>query len=161
MIPGEYKLSKDPVILNEGRDSISLDVVNRGDRAVQVGSHFHFAEANRALEFDRNAALGHRLDIPAGTAVRLEPGDKKTVKLIPFGGDRIVFGFRDLVDGPLDVRQPTTFEDHSKVANQQTAPHRRHSAAGDAPDPLQERESFDNESSQSDNKPRKSGSDNK
>lgn len=102
MIPGEYVLSPEPVLCNAGREAIELEVTNRGDRPVQVGSHFHFAEANRALDFDREAARGHRLDIPAGTAVRLEPGDATTVRLIPLGGQRRVHGFRDLVDGPLD-----------------------------------------------------------
>jgi urease subunit beta len=132
MQPGEYVLAEKPIVCNEGRKSVSLEVTNRGDRPIQVGSHFHFAEANKALDFDRQAALGHRLDIPAGTAVRLEPGDSTTVNLIPFGGDRIVFGFRDLVDGALDARQPTPF-DHD--ASNEPAP-RHASAAGDAPEPL-------------------------
>lgn len=101
MIPGEYALAAEPVRCNPGREALELEVTNRGDRPVQVGSHFHFAEANRALDFDRDVARGRRLDIPAGTAVRFEPGDATTVRLIPFGGDRMVHGFRDLVDGPL------------------------------------------------------------
>ena len=103
MTPGEYVLADTPVVCNEGREAIALEVLNRGDRPVQVGSHFHFAEANRALQFDRDKAVGHRLNIPAGTAVRLEPGDSTTVRLIPLGGDRVVHGFRDLMDGPLAV----------------------------------------------------------
>lgn len=102
MTPGEYVLAADPVLCNEGREAVEIEVTNRGDRPVQIGSHFHVAEANTALEFDRDAARGHRLDIPAGTAVRLEPGDSTTVKLIPLGGARAVYGFRGLVDGPLD-----------------------------------------------------------
>ncbi|MGV3017350.1 urease subunit beta [Rothia sp. 88186D007BW] len=109
MIPGEYILADEPVTCNAGREAITLDVTNTGDRPVQVGSHYHFAEANQALDFDRDAALGHRLDIPAGTAVRLEPGDTTTVRLIPLGGERTVFGFRDLVSGPLDSRPATSF----------------------------------------------------
>jgi urease subunit beta len=144
MQPGEYVLATDPIVCNEGRESISLEVTNRGDRPIQVGSHFHFAEANRALEFDRQAALGCRLDIPAGTAVRLEPGDSTTVNLIPFGGDRVVFGFRDLVDGALDARRPTPF-DHD--ATNEPSP-RHASAAGDAPGPIPTRDDYTNESSQ-------------
>lgn len=102
MIPGEYVLCTEPITCNPGRQRILLSVTNTGDRPVQVGSHYHFAEANPALEFDRDAARGHRLDIPAGTAVRLEPGDATTVPLIPLAGNRIVRGFRNAVDGPLD-----------------------------------------------------------
>lgn len=88
--------------MNEGREATTLEVTNRGDRPVQVGSHFHFAEANADLEFDREAARGKRLDIPAGTAVRLEPGDSRTVQLVDFGGRREVYGFNSKVNGPLD-----------------------------------------------------------
>ncbi|MDR7373709.1 urease subunit beta [Kocuria rhizophila] len=111
MTPGEYVLADTPVVCNAGREAITLEVLNRGDRPVQVGSHFHFAEANRALDFDRERATGHRLDIPAGTAVRLEPGDSTTVRLIPLGGDRVVHGFRDLVDGPLDPAAGVTSDE--------------------------------------------------
>lgn len=102
MIPGEYLLAQDDVTCNVDRESIELEVTNRGDRPVQVGSHFHFAETNPALDFDREAARGHRLDLPAGTAVRLEPGDATIVRLIPFGGRRVVSGFRDQVNGELE-----------------------------------------------------------
>ena len=102
MIPGEYVLADTPVVCNEGRDTVELDVTNTGDRPVQVGSHFHFAEANSALEFDREAARGMRLDIPSGTAVRLEPGDSRTVELIDYGGTRQVHGFNSRINGPLD-----------------------------------------------------------
>ena len=106
MIPGEYKLSKDPVPYNVGHDAISLKVKNVGDRAVQVGSHFHFYEANEeGLRFDREKTYGKRLDIAAGTAVRFEPGEERTVKLIDFGGKRRIFGFNDRVDGFLDVNK--------------------------------------------------------
>lgn len=135
MQPGEYVLAREPIECNPGRESISLEVLNRGDRPVQVGSHFHFAEANRALKFDREAALGHRLDIPAGTAVRLEPGDATVVKLIPLGGDRVVHGFRDLVDGPLDQRAGTDIHRDSLDED----PGHRRSAAGDVPRPLRQR----------------------
>ena len=136
MIPGEYILRKEPVTCNEGREAITLEVINRGDRPVQVGSHYHIAEANPDLEFDREKALGHRLDILAGTAVRLEPGDKTTVSLIPFAGDRIVYGFRDLVDGPLDIREPKAFK-NDKAQHSHQLPERHESAAGDPPEPLQ------------------------
>ena len=103
MIPGEYFISDNgPLTINEGREALTLEVTNRGDRPVQVGSHFHFAEANASLEFDRDAAKGKRLDIPAGTAVRLEPGDSRTVNLIDFGGSREVYGFNSKVNGKLD-----------------------------------------------------------
>lgn len=102
MIPGEYRLRDGMVSINAGRTALELDVVNTGDRPVQVGSHFHFAEANAALRFDRDTAYGHRLDIPSGTAARFEPGDARKVRLIPVGGHRQVHGLRNLVNGPLD-----------------------------------------------------------
>ena len=89
-------------MLNAGRPVTTLLVANSGDRPVQVGSHFHFFESNSALEFDRDAARGLRLDIPAGTAIRFEPGDSREVQLVPFAGERRVFGFNGLVNGPLD-----------------------------------------------------------
>ncbi len=102
MIPGDIILAPDPVLCNPGREAISVVVLNTGDRPVQVGSHFHFYEANAALQFDRDKAYGRRLDIPAGTATRFEPGDTLTVNLIEIGGSRTVFGFRGLVNGALD-----------------------------------------------------------
>ncbi|WP_017197035.1 urease subunit beta [Arthrobacter sp. M2012083] len=102
MIPGEYRLHPGSIACNGGRAAIAVDVVNRGDRPVQVGSHYHFAEANNALEFDREAAYGRRLDIPAGTAARFEPGDRKTVQLIAIAGAREVFGLSSAVNGRLD-----------------------------------------------------------
>ncbi|WP_071129200.1 urease subunit beta [Varibaculum massiliense] len=102
MIPGEYLLQDEPVKLNADREAITLEVTNTGDRPVQVGSHFHFAEANSELDFDRKAALGKRLDIPAGTAVRLEPGDSRTVNLVDFGGKREIYGFNGKVNAQLD-----------------------------------------------------------
>lgn len=102
MIPGEiFVVEEGPIVLNEGREAITIEVTNKGDRPVQVGSHFHFYEANSELEFDREAAKGKRLDIPAGTAVRLEPGDSRTVNLVDFGGTREVFGFNSKVNGSL------------------------------------------------------------
>jgi urease subunit beta len=102
MIPGEVFVGEGDLVLNEGRDAITLMVANTGDRPVQVGSHYHFAEANVALDFDRTAARGHRLDIAAGTAVRFEPGQRREVQLIPLGGARRVFGFNQEVMGKLD-----------------------------------------------------------
>ena len=101
MIPGEYILAEDSIKYNEGFEAIELKVTNRGDRPVQVGSHFHFYEVNDALEFDRDAAYGKRLDIPAGTAVRFEPGDEKIVNLIDIAGKRKVYGLCNKVDGFL------------------------------------------------------------
>ena len=106
MIPGEYRLGEGPVSYNEGYEAIELEVTNVGDRAVQVGSQFHFFEANeQGLRFDRSKAYGKRLDIPAGTAVRFEPGQTRTVRLIDLGGRRRVFGFNDKVNGYLDTQQ--------------------------------------------------------
>ena len=99
MIPGEILPGDGPVVLNAGRATSALVVANTGDRPVQVGSHFHFFEVNRALDFDRERAFGQRLDIAAGTAVRFEPGDEREVTLVPFGGKRRIYGFNNLVDG--------------------------------------------------------------
>ena len=92
MIPGEVIVAADDILINEGRVPIQLNVINRGDRPIQVGSHYHFAQTNRALEFDRAAAEGRRLDIPAGTAVRFEPGEAKTISLVEIAGNRVVRG---------------------------------------------------------------------
>jgi urease subunit beta len=101
MIPGELFPAKGTLTLNAGREAITLMVANTGDRPVQVGSHYHFAETNSALDFDRAAARGMRLDIAAGTAVRFEPGQRREVQLIPIGGARRVFGFNQAVMGAL------------------------------------------------------------
>ncbi|MEX0628669.1 MAG: urease subunit beta [Cucumibacter sp.] len=101
MIPGEIFPAKGDIALNAGAQSITLMVANRGDRPIQVGSHYHFAETNPALFFDRAKARGLRLDIAAGTAVRFEPGQKREVSLVPFGGKREVYGFRGEVMGRL------------------------------------------------------------
>ena len=106
MIPGEVFPGDGDVILNAGRPVLSLAVSNTGDRPVQVGSHYHFAEANAALDFDRDAAWGHRLAVPAGTSVRFEPGMPRDVDLVPLGGSRIVPGLRGLSGGPLDAAAP-------------------------------------------------------
>jgi urease beta subunit len=102
MVPGEYVLRDDPVELNAGRTPVRVRVDNHGDRPIQVGSHTHFFEVNRHLRFDRTQAYGHRLDIPAGTALRFEPGEGRDVTLVPFGGRRAVFGMNGLVNGPLE-----------------------------------------------------------
>ena len=103
MVPGEIAGPDDPIEINAGRPVLRLRVENTGDRPVQVGSHYHFAEANPALAFDRTAAHGHRLDVPAGTAIRFEPGIVADVDLVPFVGARIVPGLRGAVGGPLDA----------------------------------------------------------
>ena len=102
LIPGELIPEPGEIELNAGRPVTTLLVANSGDRPVQVGSHFHFQEANDALRFDRDAARGLRLDIPAGTAIPFEPGDSREVHLVPFAGQRRVMGFNGLVNGPLD-----------------------------------------------------------
>jgi urease subunit beta len=101
MIPGELFPAEGEIELNAGRPAIELRVANTGDRPVQVGSHYHFAETNPGLDFDRAQAKGMRLDIPAGTAVRFEPGQARTVRLIPFAGARIIHGFRGETEGKL------------------------------------------------------------
>jgi urease subunit beta len=101
MIPGEIFAAVGDIVLNKGRAAITLNVANTGDRPIQVGSHYHFAETNSALRFDRKAALGYRLDIPAGTAVRFEPGQSREVSLVPYVGARLVYGFHKTVMGAL------------------------------------------------------------
>jgi urease subunit beta len=101
MIPGEIFTSDGTLTLNADAEAITLSVANTGDRPVQVGSHYHFAETNAALAFDRDAARGYRLDIPAGTAVRFEPGQVRNATLVPVGGARRIFGFRGLTMGDL------------------------------------------------------------
>lgn len=102
MIPGQVIPKSGEIELNAGAPQIVIEVANTGDRPVQVGSHYHFYEANAGLSFDREKARGMRLDIAAGTAVRFEPGQAREVRLIPLGGDRVVFGFRQQVMGSLD-----------------------------------------------------------
>jgi urease beta subunit len=102
MIPGEYIFDGPEIELNAGRAAVVLSVNNTGDRPIQVGAHYHFFEVNRALVFDRVKAYGMRPDLPSGTSVRFEPGDTKEVRLIPYGGRRVVYGFNALVEGRLD-----------------------------------------------------------
>ncbi|MDP8964479.1 MAG: urease subunit beta [Cyanobacteriota bacterium] len=103
MIPGEVIVQDGEIELNAGRPTVQLQVANVGDRPIQVGSHFHFYEVNEALNFDREQAKGMRLDIPAGTAVRFEPGDEREVVLVPFTGSRQVYGFNGRINGALDA----------------------------------------------------------
>jgi urease subunit beta len=105
MIPGELFVEPGSIELNAGRQPVTLAVANTGDRPIQVGSHFHFYEVNRALSFDRESAKGMRLDIPAGTAVRFEPGDEREITLVPFVGSRQVYGLNGLINGALDAAQ--------------------------------------------------------
>jgi urease subunit gamma/beta len=103
--PGAYLLADEPIEANEGRETIQIYVRNRGDRPIQVGSHFHFFEVNKALDFDRWAAFGKRLNIPAGTAVRFEPGEEKQVELVVLGGDQVVHGFNGLTNGSVSSQE--------------------------------------------------------
>ena len=103
MTPGEISPADGQITLNAGRATVKIDVANTGDRPIQVGSHFHFYEVNRALRFTREATRGFRLDIPAGTSVRFEPGEERSVRLVALGGRRVVRGFNSLVNGPLDA----------------------------------------------------------
>lgn len=105
MIPGEIILKDDYIEYNKGKEAITIEVINTGDRPIQVGSHYHFCEVNEFLKFDRDKSYGKRLDIPSGTAVRFEPGDKKEINLIDIGGLRKVYGVRNLVDGFLDRKE--------------------------------------------------------
>ena len=106
MIPGEMQVMEGSIELNKGRRTVTLKVANMADRPIQVGSHYHFFETNDALTFDRTAAYGMRLNIAAGTAVRFEPGQTRTVELVDYAGDRKAYGFRGLVMGRLDENPP-------------------------------------------------------
>ena len=110
MIPGEIKVKNTDIEINQGHPETVLTVKNTGDRPIQVGSHFHFYEANKALKFEREKAYGKHLDIPAGAAVRFEPGDEKKVQLVEYAGHRNIYGFRGMVNGKIDetrVYRPT------------------------------------------------------
>jgi urease beta subunit len=106
VVPGEYVIADGDIELNAGRQPVKVRVENTGDRPIQVGSHTHFFEVNRALRFDRGAAYGRRLDIAAGTSLRFEPGEARDVALIPLAGRRVAFGMSGLVNGPLDPPSP-------------------------------------------------------
>ena len=105
MIPGELLIDDGELLLNQGRKTLVLTIANTGDRPIQVGSHYHFFETNPALRFDRKAARGYRLNIAAGTAVRFEPGQERSVELVALAGDRVVYGFNALVSGPLETKK--------------------------------------------------------
>jgi len=105
MIPGEYILSKNPILANVGKKTIKINVTNTGDRPIQIGSHTHFFETNRALMFQRRKTFGFHLNIPSGTSLRFEPGDSRIVELTEYGGKKIVFGFNSLVNGKLSNKQ--------------------------------------------------------
>ncbi|BBD89332.1 MULTISPECIES: urease subunit beta [Staphylococcus] len=116
MIPGEIKVKNTEIEINKHHPETVLEVKNTGDRPIQVGSHFHFFEANQALKFDREKAYGKHLDIPAGAAVRFEPGDEKEIQLVEYSGRRKIYGFRGLVNGDIDeerVYRPTGKEDEN------------------------------------------------
>jgi urease subunit beta len=115
MIPGEIVTGPGDVEINAGRPVLAMTVRNTGDRPVQIGSHYHFAEANPALEFDRDAAWGHRLAVPAGTSVRFEPGLPRDVELVPLAGRRVVPGLRGLSGGPLDAPPPAPEPDPDDI----------------------------------------------
>ena len=105
MIPGEYFVSRNPILANAGKKTLKINVSNTGDRPIQVGSHTHFFETNKALVFQRSKTFGFHLNIPSGTSLRFEPGDSRIVQLTEFGGKRIVFGFNSLVNGKLTNKQ--------------------------------------------------------
>ena len=105
MIPGEYILADDPIIANQNRETKKISVSNSGDRPIQVGSHTHFFEVNKALDFPREQAYGFHLNIPAGTSIRFEPGESKEVEITAYGGKKIVFGFSGLVNGELEAKK--------------------------------------------------------
>ena len=110
MIPGEYIISDQPIIANSGKKTVTIEVANTCDRPVQVGSHTHFFEINKNLSFDREQAYGFHLNIPAGTSLRFEPGDQRTVELTEFGGKKIVYGLSGLVNGPLNEKKPNALQ---------------------------------------------------
>jgi urease subunit gamma/beta len=115
-VPGEVEVTRETITLNAERETVELDVTNTGDRPIQVGSHYHFIEVNAALEFDRRAAYGKRLDIPAGSAVRFEPGDTRTITLTDIAGQRVIHGGNRLATGPVDA-------DNAEKAMQQVSQH--------------------------------------
>jgi len=115
MIPGEYFISDVPIIANKGRKTTKITVSNSGDRPIQVGSHTHFFETNKALVFSREKAYGFRLNIPAGTSVRFEPGDTKEIELTEYVGQKIVYGFNGLVNGKLSTRKQIAIKKARKL----------------------------------------------
>jgi urease subunit beta len=128
MIPGELLPQGGDIELNAGRATLTIEVANTGDRPIQVGSHYHFAETNAALAFDRAAARGYRLNIAAGTAVRFEPGQTRTVELVALAGARVVYGFSGAVMGPLDAKRKAARRDEPPAKRRSTARKRRAAA---------------------------------
>lgn len=122
MIPGEVIVKKTEIEINKGHNKTVLSVKNTGDRPIQVGSHFHFFEVNHALKFDREKSYGKRLDIPAGAAVRFEPGDEKDVQLIEYSGKREIYGFTGIVNGPIDEERVYKVEESEDVMEPYTTP---------------------------------------
>ncbi len=114
MIPGEFFLSNEPITANVGKSTTTVSVRNTGDRPIQVGSHTHFFESNKALEFPREKSYGYHLNIPAGTSVRFEPGETREIELTEFGGKKIVYGFSGLVNGSLEEKQKEAFKKASE-----------------------------------------------
>ena len=115
MIPGEIKAGKKEITINEGRKTITLNVINTGDRAIQVGSHYHFFEVNKALKLDREKAYGMHLDIASGTSVRFEPGEEKEVELVEFGGTKRIFGFNALTDAQINSTTVSKSLENAKI----------------------------------------------
>ena len=114
MIPGEFFLSNEPITANVGKSTTTVSVRNTGDRPIQVGSHTHFFESNKALEFPREKSYGYHLNIPAGTSLRFEPGETREIELTEFGGKKIVYGFSGLVNGSLEEKQKEAFKKASE-----------------------------------------------
>jgi len=112
MIPGEYILKKEAIQANINKNTITIEVINKGDRPVQIGSHFHFFEVNKEMDFDRPKTLGMRLNIPSGTAVRFEPGEEKEVELVGISGSKTIYGFNNLVDGKIGAKSNETIKDN-------------------------------------------------
>ncbi len=115
MIPGEYLIGDEPILANVNRDTKKIKISNSGDRPIQVGSHTHFFEVNRALDFERQQAYGYHLNIPAGTSIRFEPGETKEIELVEYGGKKIVFGFSGLVNGSLNKKKNDAFTKAKKL----------------------------------------------
>ena len=115
MIPGQYFISDKPIIANQGKKTVTISVKNAGDRPIQVGSHTHFFESNKALEFAREESYGFHLNIAAGTSVRFEPGETKKVELTEYGGKKVVFGFSGLVNGPLSEKKSEAMQKAKKA----------------------------------------------
>jgi urease subunit beta len=132
IVPGEVRTGEGTVTLNEGRETATVSVANTGDRPVQVGSHFHFFEANAALAFDREAAFGMRLNVPAGTAVRFEPGERETVDLVAIGGKRVAHGMNGLVNGSVDGDPGEAIERASEAGFRFADDHGAEDAGADA-----------------------------